>query len=244
LNLFEKILIRQDFILSIFLVLSSYVLYFLLSQSNRIKKRFARKFGKEKTKIHWILFQRGLGIILYGFIPVTVVLMLYTKKIFSYGLSLANFTESLYWTLGLSVVIIPFSILNARNPSHQKKYPQIQINKWNPGLLLISAFSWIVYLFAYELLLRGILFFSCLDSLGLWPAVIINILIYAFLHLHKNSKEVIGSLFLGIVFCLITYKTGTVWAAFFTHSVLACSSEWASIRMNPEMKIILKGNKK
>lgn len=237
LGLFEKISVSQEAILFIFLSLLSYGFYFFISHSNQIKKRFVEKFGIEKTKTHWILFQRGVGVFLYGLIPAFVILIIFPREISFYGLSLENFLQSIYWTLGISVVIIPFSILNARNPTHQKKYPQIQTNEWNFSLILISASSWMVYLFAYELLLRGMLFFSCLKSFGLWLAVIINISIYAFFHLHKNYKEVIGSVFLGIVFCLITFKTGTIWAAFLVHTILALSSEWASIYFNPEMKI-------
>ncbi|HZX10574.1 MAG TPA: CPBP family intramembrane glutamic endopeptidase [Acidobacteriota bacterium] len=243
-SLFNKISVFQEALLFIFLALLSYAIYFFIALSKRIKNKFIRKFGFEKTKIYWILFQRGVGVFLYGLIPVLVAFMSYPKKISFYGLSFVNFLDSIYWTLGISAVIIPFSILNARSPFHQKKYPQIQTEEWNLGLVFLSASSWIVYLFAYELLLRGLLFFACLRSFGLWPAVIINISIYAFFHLHKNYKEIFGSVLLGIVFCLITYKTGTIWTAFFAHTILALSSEWASLSFNPKMKIKLVGNKK
>jgi membrane protease YdiL (CAAX protease family) len=244
LSLFYKISAFQEALLFIFLSLLSYAFYFFISYSKKIKNKFIKKFGSKKTKIYWILFQRAVGVFLYGLIPVLAVLVFSQKKISFYGLSFLNFPESLYWTLAASAVIIPFSILNARNPSHQKKYPQIQTDEWNLGLVFLSASSWMIYLFVYELLLRGVLFFSCLRSFGLWPAVIINISVYAFFHLHKNFLEIMGSLLLGIVFCLITYQTGTIWTVFFAHAVLALSSEWASIYFNPEMKIKLVGNQK
>jgi len=244
LSLFDKISVSKHAVFFIFLALLVYVLYVFTSQSKQIKNKFIEKLGSQKTKIYWILFQRGVGVFLYGFIPAFVSLMFFQIKISSYGLSFDNFSDSLYWTLGISAFIIPFSILNARNPNHQKKYPQIQAETWSLGLVFLSASSWIAYLFAYELLLRGLLFFSCLRSFGLWTAVIINISIYALFHLHKNFREIIGSVLLGLVFCLITYKTGTIWTAFFAHTVLALSSEWASLFLNPEMKIRRFGNKK
>lgn len=244
LNLFDKISVSKHAIFFIFLALLVYVLYVFTAHSKQIKHKFIEKFGSQKTKIYWILFQRGVGVFLYGLIPVVVSLLFFQINIFSYGLSFENFSDSLYWTLGISAFIIPFSILNARNPNHQKKYPQIQTETWSLGLFFFSASSWIVYLFAYEYLLRGLLFFSCLRSFGLGAAVIINISIYALFHLHKNFREIIGSVLLGIVFCLVTYKTGTIWAAFFAHTVLALSSEWASLFFNPEMKIKMFGNKK
>lgn len=242
-SLFEKFSVSQETIFFIFLTLLSYVFYFFISRSKKIKYRFSRRLGKEKIKTYWVIFQRGIGVLLYGIIPACVVFIILSRNHYDYGLSLVNFTESLYWTLGLSAVIIPFSILSARCASHQKKYRPIQTIEWKAGLVILSACSWMVYLFAYELLLRGILFFSCLNSFGLWPAVIINISIYAFFHLHKDYKEVIGSVPLGIAFCFITFETGTIWAAFFAHTILALSHEWSLIYFNPKMKIKLSGNR-
>lgn len=239
---FEIISVYQGALLSSLLALSSFILYSLFSHSHQIRNRFIKKFGKEKTKVIWILYQRGVGIFLYGFIPSFVFFIIFSEKPSYHGFSFVNFTESVYWTLAFCFIIIPLSILVARHPSNQKKYPQIQTNQWSKGLLFISALSWIIYLFAYELLLRGILFFSCLRAFGLWPAVFINILIYAFFHVHKDYKETIGSVILGFLFCMITFKTGTIWTAFMTHVILALSTEWASICFNTKMKINLTRN--
>ncbi|MFW6139735.1 MAG: CPBP family intramembrane glutamic endopeptidase [Acidobacteriota bacterium] len=243
-NFFGKTSASEETLVFISLSLLSYIFYFVITHSNKIKNKFIRKYGKEKTKIYWVLFQRGIGVFLYGLIPGFVILIFFSGKFFSYGLSLVNFAESIPWILGMSVIVILFSILNAQSPSQQKKYPQIQTDEWSLSLILLSSSSWIVYLFSYELFLRGIIFFSCLKSYGLWTSVIINILIYAFFHLHKNSKEIIGSLFLGFAFCLLTYRTGAIWTALLVHIMLALSSEWASIHFNPEMKIKVVGDRK
>ncbi len=227
----------QETIFSIVLSLLAYAFFLLAFYSNQISRTLSRKFGKEKLNIYRILLQRGTGILLYGIIPAFLVSVAFTKNFSSYGLALKNLTESLYWTLGLSLVIIPVSLLTGKNPANHKKYPEIRTAEWTAGLLVTSSLSWILYLFAYELLLRGILFFSCLRSFGFWPAVWINIFIYTVFHLHKGWKEMVGSVFLGFAFCLLTYKTGTIWASLFGHIVLALSNEWASISFNPGMKI-------
>jgi membrane protease YdiL (CAAX protease family) len=237
LNFFDKISIYQDAGLSILTASLAYFLYLSIFHSKRIKKNLSKRFGEKKITIYLILLQRCSGFLLYGIIPAFIVIISFSNNVLSYGLSSVNFSKSLSWTLGLSALIIPLEILNARNSSNQKKYPQIRTNEWNRYLLLLSASSWMIYLFAYEFLLRGMLFFSCLESFGFWPALSINVLIYAVFHLHKNKNEVIGSVLIGIVFCIMTFKTGTIWAAFFSHVILALSNEWASIYFNPEMKI-------
>ncbi len=236
-DFFEQISVHQEAFFSIVLSLLSYFFFLLALNSHQIRKRLERKFGKERSKIYRTLLQRGTGVLLYGIIPAFLVSLVFSKNFSAYGLAFKNLAESLLWTLALSLVIIPISLLTGKNPSNQKKYPEIQTSEWDAGLFFISASSWILYLFAYELLLRGILFFSCLRSLGLWPAVLINIVIYTAFHLHKGWKEMVGSVFLGFAFCILTYKTGTLWTSFFSHVVLALSNEWISIYFNPHMKI-------
>lgn len=226
----------QETVFSIVLSLLAYVFFLVIFYSNHISRTLSRKLGKEKSNIYRVLLQRGTGILVYGIIPAFLVSLAFSKKLSAYGLALKNLTESLCWALGLSLVIIPISLLTGKNPANHKKYPEIQTADWTAGLLVTSSLSWILYLFAYELLLRGILFFSCLRSFGLWPAVWINISIYTVFHLHKGWKEMAGSVFLGFAFCFLTYKTGTIWASLFGHIVLALSNEWASIYFNPRMK--------
>jgi membrane protease YdiL (CAAX protease family) len=95
--------------------------------------------------------------------------------------------------------------------------------------------SWIAYLLAYEFLFRGFLFFAALPVLGLFFAIVLNTIIYALVHLYKGFKEVIWSVPLGILLCYLTYLTGTIWVAVFTHIILALSGEWFSVWAHPDM---------
>jgi membrane protease YdiL (CAAX protease family) len=117
-------------------------------------------------------------------------------------------------------------------------YPQIRKNEWNLKLILISAFSWILYLIAYEFLFRGYLLFVFLKYLNVWAAISLNVAIYALVHVPKGHKEAIGAIPLGLVLGIITLKTGSIWFAFGLHVVLALSNEWLSLRAHPDMKFV------
>jgi membrane protease YdiL (CAAX protease family) len=94
-----------------------------------------------------------------------------------------------------------------------------------------------LYLLGYEIMFRGFLLFSCLNEMNILSAIAINISIYALIHIPKGFKEVAGSLPLGILLCLMTIYTGTIWAAFMTHGILALSNEWFSLKYHPEISI-------
>jgi membrane protease YdiL (CAAX protease family) len=227
----------QVAILTILFTLSAYLLYFLISRFHPFGKESTPGPTKQKTTIHEALFQRCSGIVLYGIIPAILVLVVFPENPFHYGLSFANLIPSLHWILGLSAAIIPISVLNIWDLSPHPEKPLNRAMEGSPALHFVSAGLWILYLLGYEFLLRGILFFSCLNEFGLWPAVAVNVLMYAVLHLHKDQKEIIGSLFLGFVFCIATFQTKTIWAAYFTHTILALSYEWASHHSNTDVQI-------
>ena len=117
-------------------------------------------------------------------------------------------------------------------------YPQIRVKEWDTQLLLLSAFSWIAYLLAYEFMFRGYLLFVSVEYLGVWPAIALNIAIYALVHVPKGIKEAVGALPLGVVLGIITIQTGNIWVAFVVHIVLALSNEWFSLKAHPDMRLV------
>ena len=190
----------------------------------------------EKGKPICVLYQRLLGVVIFGFLPLVVIFLSGTKKLSDFGVVWPD-SESYFWTMILSLVIVPVTYFNSRTKENLKMYPQIREKEWSIGMLIMSAVSWIGYLLAYEFLFRGFLFFAALPVLGLFFAIVLNTIIYALVHLHKGFKEISGSVPLGILLCYLTFKTGNIWVAVFTHIVLALSSEWFSVWAHPNMVV-------
>ena len=130
--------------------------------------------------------------------------------------------------------------LNRKNSDNIKLYPQIREKKWTIKLVIISALGWILYLFAYEFMLRGFLLFSCFYAFGIWPAIIINIGIYSLVHVSKGMKEAIGAIPLGLILCLLTLKSGSIFTAFIIHITMALSNEWLTLSIHPDINLIRK----
>ncbi len=234
--------IDSDLYITIFVVTICFSAYYFLSNSESLKKFFIRRIGIEKIKIYWVLFEKLTGFIFFGIIPLTVVFIVFNDRILTYGISTENILLSLYWTAGLSPVLIILSYFNSKTKENLQRYPQIRTSKWSLQLLVVSALSWVLYLLAYEFMFRGFLLFVSERNLGVWLAIIINIVIYSLAHLPKGVKETVGAIPLGLVLCLITLQTGNIWASFFLHLVLALSNEWFSLKANPDMKFYIKSN--
>ncbi|MDX1543824.1 MAG: CPBP family intramembrane glutamic endopeptidase [Christiangramia sp.] len=94
---------------------------------------------------------------------------------------------------------------------------------------MINGFSYIIirliFLFAYEIFFRGVLFIFSLQYVNLVYAIFINLFLYALIHGFDSRKEIIGSLPFGIVLCMFTYYSGSIWPAFIIHASLSLGFE-------------------
>jgi len=212
-----------------------FLLYYLITVSGRLNIRLQRQFSKEAASIRKILLHRLAGAVLFGLIPVLVILLVFRRPVSNFGTTTEYFAESIIWWIPFAALVVILNFFAARNKHHLAQYPQIRVNQWNSGLITLSAISWITYLAGYEFMFRGFLLFSCLESFGYWPAIIINITLYSMAHLPKGRRETIGSIFFGFILSYLTIRFGSLWFAFLVHITLALSSEWFSIAFHPEM---------
>ena len=223
--------------LTIALVTIGFSIYHFVSISEKVKAGFINRHGATKGHTRMVLFSRYLGAITIGIIPAIILVMVTGKSFADYGFKFQNGLTSLYWILGIACIVVPMNFFNSKKEKNLAFYPNIREKEWSKGLVFNGAFSWVVYLFGYEFMFRGLLLFTTVPLMGEWPAIILNAAIYALVHVPKNLAETIGAVPLGILLCLITLTTGTIWVAFFVHITLALSNFFFSLRHHPEMSI-------
>jgi membrane protease YdiL (CAAX protease family) len=188
-----------------------------------------------------VLFTKYLGLFTMGIVPATLALTFMPQyALADYGLIYNSDTKmtSLVAILILAALTMPLAFLSAKKPSHQVNYPQIREKNWTRSLVLKNSLGWSAYLLGYEFLFRGILLFPLVDALGVWPAVAINTVMYSATHIPKGLDETIGAAFLGVVLCLVTLITGTLWVAIVIHITMALTNSFSSIYHNPEMNFV------
>lgn len=227
-------------ILVLLLCTIGFTVYHFLSGANRTRALLRLRYGARKAPTQNIFFQRYLGMISIGLLPAFVLWLVLGKGLSSYGVKAENLVLSFYWILGLGLLIIIINYFNTQNRETQKVYPMIREQEWTIGLAARNAISWIAYLAGYELMFRGILLFGLLPTFGVWPAIAVNAAIYAFAHVPKNLAETLGAIPLGIILCLITLHTGTIWAALFIHVTIALSTSFLSLHAHPTFKFVNK----
>lgn len=212
--------------------------YFILSYWLRKKLNIIFQ-NIEKETFYEYMFQRILGFMLLGISPAIVFYHTQEQSLSAYGINLNQLSISIIWILILGSTVIALNFFFAGSKRNLQQYPQIQIKNWTFSLFFLNAITWILYLFGYELLFRGILLFSLYDAYGIGVAVIVNTILYALVHIPKGQRETLGAIPLGIILCLITIQTNSFSVAFAFHAIMAVSNDYFAIKYNPEKRIKL-----
>lgn len=212
-------------------VISSFI-YFLILERMKTDK-------KEKTRLHLInryLWRKISGLLILGVIPALAAGIFFRVNPGQAGLILGGTLKLWPWITGSSLFFITLNIFNSRNADLRAMYPELRLKDWTLTGLAIATGGWILYLAAYEYLFRGLLLLSCLEAFGLWPAITINLALYAALHLPKGMKEAIAAIPFGALICYLTIESQSILPAILLHSVQAVSCEIFCIWRNPEMQ--------
>jgi membrane protease YdiL (CAAX protease family) len=225
-------------IYTIVIVTVLFLIHYFTINAKWYNSFFQKRFAAEKGQIRKILFNRLLGALLFGAVPFAVGIIYFNKSVAELGLNTKLNFETIVSFLIVGTLATIVNFFAARTADNLKVYPQIRCKEWNKPLLFASAISWVIYLIGYEIMFRAFLFSICLYELGLLPAILINVVIYSVTHIPKGYKEALGAIPLGFIFCFVTYFSGSILAAILIHIVLSLSSEWFSIKYNPQ--IILK----
>ncbi len=231
---------HTPFIVAMLWSVVGFAFYYFLSLNQSLAGRIWKFQADLDSRVKVVVLQRTWGVIFLGLISLFLVLLLPEESPGDYGFSF-SFAGSLpWWSYLLLPLILIAGYFSASTPGNLALYPQIRIENWSRGILLLSALSWVLFLVAYEFLFRGFLLFASLEVLDPWMAIALNCSIYAFAHFYKGPAETFGAIPVGILLCYLTIQTGNIWSAVMIHSVMALTNEWFSLRAHPKMTLTRK----
>ena len=123
------------------------------------------------------------------------------------------------FTLGLSSYV---SFLNVKKEFVGDGFDSLNYGLDNACFYFLIRFS---FLLAYEFFFRGILLFKLLEFTSLPMAILYNTVLYVIIHSFDSRKEILGAIPFGIVLCVFSYITESVWYPFLVHLSLSAVFE-------------------
>jgi membrane protease YdiL (CAAX protease family) len=194
-----------------------------------------------RDTIAGVVLKRMAGVVILGGGSALTAWLLLPFGPAGLGLTLAIPPSTWLWVGGASVVIVIGCIATAHKPENFEVYPEMRVPRWGLGPVAANLVSCGLYMFAYEFLFRGFLLFACLAAMPAAFAIAINVLLYVLAHAPKGPREALGSIPLGVVLCLATIDTGSIWAAFLIHVIMSQLNDYLAVRANPAMRFAFGG---
>jgi membrane protease YdiL (CAAX protease family) len=159
--------------------------------------------------------------LLYMVIPLIIIFLLFRERPEDYGFRIGRWREGLLWTVAVCAVLAGLLWFLARTPAMQRYYTARAANNSTPFIIYITA----VELFAWEFIWRGVLLFGLARILGPGPAILIQAIPFAFMHLGKPEVETLTTLFGGMGFAFIAWRTGSFYYPFLIHWFIAAFTQ-------------------
>lgn len=137
---------------------------------------------------------------------------------------------ALAFGIGTGAVLSPILFFQMHRPGSTDEYPEAKGWNWTYERQVANAGAWLVYLLGYELFFRGLILGALVPVWGFWPAVAAIAGLYCASHLNKSAGELFGTVPMGIWFALGAFVSGTFFAPFLAHALIAIQSDSFAIR--------------
>jgi membrane protease YdiL (CAAX protease family) len=156
------------------------------------------------------------------------------------GISFNSHTSlvSVGWIAGLGSAILVVARMSSKKQINFLRYPQMRVEAWDMRLVLKYCFSVAVYFLGQEMLFRGLLLFPLAYHFGFWFAIAISTGLCTVSYLSRGAPETIAVLVFSPLFCYITLQTGTIWASWIIHSIVAIAYSMQALRYHPAFSIV------
>lgn len=204
-----------------------------------IKYNFSGKIASAFTSRPELIFVSGkiAGAFCYGVIPVIMLKTFTEISPADYGMTTGNIGEKKTIILLSFTCIIILSYIISGFKNLRTRVIQPGLTELKTEKIAIICSGWLIYLFGYELLFRGILWFVCYREFGFFPALLINLSLYSLAHFYQGFIPALGSIPAGIVFCLMAYISSSLLIPFIAHAVMAISFEIFIMMQNQGFKL-------
>ncbi len=167
----------------------------------------------------------------YGLILLIVPLLSapFLRPFDRFGIRIGNVRT---WIVDIGIawlILLALIIIFGRTPSFYMFYPMYKPMHWTWGLFWAYELCQLIYMIGWEFAFRGYLLFSTKKEIGVIPAVILQMLPFAFLHLGKPELEVYGSVLAGLFLGLIAVRANSFLPCAILHFSVALTMDLFAI---------------
>lgn len=187
-------------------------------------------YGRNPTNLfqfyeHTPAIDRALNqFILFFLVPMAIVVGLFRERPSAYGVGLGNWRQGLLW-LAVVCPIIAVSLWFIMGHSDLQEWYLKRQEDTFATLVLWNGLE----LFGWEFLCRGLWLFGLARALGPGPAIFLQVVPFAFLHMGKVEIEALSTLLSGPAFGFVAWKCQSFLYAWLIHWFMLVLTIWLAM---------------
>lgn len=163
-------------------------------------------------------------VVYYFLIPAIIIWILFAERLGDYGFKWGRWSEGVVWVVVVCVIMALILHFVARTPGMMAYYQSRA-----PQNVLYLIFITGVDLFGWEFMWRGFLLFGLARVVGPGPAIFLQAVPFAFMHLNKPEIETLTTIFGGAGFGFIAWRTESIVYPFLIHWFIAIFTQLIAI---------------
>ncbi len=168
------------------------------------------------------LYARGwqfmVFFVLMFVVPVLYIKLVMKRPLSDFGFDLGDIRWGAKWLIAIPVLIVPLIYISSKMPDVRAEYPLAKSLLSDQNHLLVYELGYIIfYYIAWEFFFRGFLLFGLKERFGAVNAILIQTISSCLVHIDKPEGEIIGSIFIGILFGMIALRSRSIWWVFLLH---------------------------
>jgi uncharacterized protein len=160
-------------------------------------------------------------------IPVVSIRLKIKKPLSYFGFASGDIKYGLVFILiALPLLILPLMYIGSGMEGIRAEYPMAKILFQRHDLIVLYETAYVLfYYFAWEFFFRGFLLFGLKPRFGAMNAVLIQTISSCLIHLGKPDGEILGSIFVGIIFGALALRTRSFIYVFILHAVIGVTTD-------------------
>lgn len=154
--------------------------------------------------------------VLYFVLPMLLIVLFFRESPVSFGWRIGDWRTGLKWVvIGCAVMAVVLNVL-ATTPAMRAFYKERA-----PDGVAYLIYLTAVDLFGWEFMWRGLMLFGLAHYFGPGPAIFLQAVPFAFMHLGKPEIETLSTIFGGATFGFIAWQSGSFLYPFLIHWFIA-----------------------
>ena len=179
---------------------------------------FPRFADNPNGDIYARIWQFSVFFFLMFALPVLYIKFVMKRSLKDFGWGFGDIKWGSKWLITIPFVVVPLIYISSKMPDVRAEYPLAKSLLSDQSNLFVYELLYILlYYVAWEFFFRGFLLFGLKEKFGAFNAVLIQTISSCLVHIDKPEGEIIGSIFIGILFGLIALRSRSIWYVFLLH---------------------------